>query len=37
LGFYIGEKNTSRRINFSYILDDLIHDKAYFVKDLLME
>jgi hypothetical protein len=33
LGFYIGKKNTSRHNNFSYILDDLIHDKVYFVKE----
>jgi hypothetical protein len=32
---YTGEINTSRHNNFSRILDDLIHDKAYFVKDEL--
>jgi hypothetical protein len=35
LGFYIGKKNTSRHKNFSCILDDLIHDKVYFVKETL--
>lgn len=33
LEFYIGKKNTSRHTNFSYILNDLIHDNIYFVKD----
>lgn len=35
LEFYIGKKNTSRYNNFSYILNDLIHDKVYFVIDRL--
>ena len=35
LGFYIGKNNTSKYGNFSHILDDLIHDNAYFVKDEL--
>jgi hypothetical protein len=35
IDYYTGEINTSRHNNFSRILDDLIHDKAYFVKDEL--
>jgi hypothetical protein len=35
LEFYIGKKNPSRHTNFSYILNDLIHDNAYFVKEEL--
>lgn len=35
LEYYIGEINTSRHHNFSYILDDLIRDNAYFVKEEL--
>lgn len=33
LGFYIKEDNISRHSNFSCILDDLIHDRAYFIKE----
>ena len=32
IDYYTGGINTSRYNNFSRILDDLIHDKAYFVK-----
>ena len=35
IGYYINEKNISRHKNFSCILDDLIHDNAYFFKDEL--
>lgn len=35
VGYFIKEDNTSRHKNFSDILDDLIHDNAYFVKDEL--
>lgn len=33
--FYINKKNKSRYYNFSYILDDLIHDKIYFNREEL--
>lgn len=32
IGYFINEDNKSRHKNFSAILDDLIHDNAYFVK-----
>lgn len=35
IGYYIHPDNTARYINFSCILDDLIHDNVYFVKDEL--
>lgn len=35
IGYYINEQNISRYKNFSNILDDLIQDKAYFIKDTL--
>ena len=35
IDYYTGEINTNRYTNFSRILDDLIHDKVYFVKDEL--
>jgi hypothetical protein len=33
IGYYINEQNISRYKNFSNILNDLIHDKAYFIKE----
>ena len=33
IGYYLNEKNVSRHANFSSILDDLIHDQAYFFKE----
>ena len=35
IGHYIHEDNIVRHDNFSSILDDLIHDNAYFVKEEL--
>jgi hypothetical protein len=35
IDYYTGEINTSRHNNFSRILDDLIHDNVYFVKEEL--
>lgn len=35
IDYYTGGINTSRYNNFSRILDDLIRDKVYFVKDVL--
>lgn len=35
IGYYIHENNIARYDNFSNILDDLIHDHAYFVKEEL--
>lgn len=35
IDYYTGEINTNRYTNFSRILDDLIHDKVYFVIDRL--
>jgi hypothetical protein len=35
IGYYIDKDNISRHKNFSCILDDLIHDKVYFVKETL--
>ena len=33
IGFYINKDNTSRYVNFRYILHDLIYDNVYFVKE----
>lgn len=35
IGFYVDKDNENRYHNFCRILDDLIHDNAYFVKDEL--
>ena len=35
IDYYTGKINTARHDNFSRILDDLLHDKVYFVKDVL--
>ena len=35
IGYYTHKDNMAKYNNFSCILDDLIHDKAYFVKDEL--
>lgn len=35
IGYYIHKDNISKHSNFSCILDDLIHDNVYFVKDEL--
>ena len=35
IGYYIHKDNRSRYDNFSCILEGLIHDNAYFVKDEL--
>ena len=34
IGDYINKDNPSKYINFSRILEDLIHDNVYFVKDV---
>ena len=35
IGYYLNKDNISRYTNFRDILNDLIHDNAYFVKDEL--
>lgn len=35
IGFYVDKDNEGRYYNFCRILEDLIHDNAYFIKDEL--